>query len=85
MVDDMIFCKSFAFNNFHFMNYKYTDKTEGIQIHYLAYMTRGNARICTKEETVYIKNTLKPLLKKQEELQLHGGMTPVLLLLRLQA
>ena len=54
MVDDMIFCKSFAFNNFHFMNYKYTDKTEGIQIHYLAYMTRGNARICTKEETVYI-------------------------------
>ena len=54
MVDDIIFCKSFDFNNFRFMNYKHTDKTEGIPIHYFAYMTKGNAKICTKDETVYI-------------------------------
>ena len=54
VVDDIIFCNSFIFNNYHFMNYKYTDKTEGIPIHYFAYMTKGNAKICTRDETVYI-------------------------------
>ena len=54
MVDDMIFCKSFLFNNYHFMNYKYTDNSAGIYIHYFAYMTKGHAKLCTKDETVHI-------------------------------
>ena len=54
MVNDIIFCKSFFFNIFHFTNYKYTDNSAGTRIHYFAYMTKGHARICTKDETVTI-------------------------------
>ncbi len=54
MVNDIIFCNSFVFNNFRFTNYKYTDNSAGIHIHYFAYMTKGNARICAKNETVHI-------------------------------
>ena len=54
-MNDTIFCNSFAFNNFHFTNYKYTDNSAGIHIHYFAYMTRGHAKICAENETVAIR------------------------------
>lgn len=54
MENNIIFCKSFDFNTFRFVNYKYTDNTAGTKINYFAYMTEGNARIVTEEETVYI-------------------------------
>ena len=54
MTNDIIFSKSFAFNNFHFKNYKYTDKRSGTDIHYFAYMVRGCAKICTQESSVSI-------------------------------
>lgn len=55
MIDDAIFCNSFVFNNFHFMKYKYTDNSTGIQVHYFAYMTKGSAKLCTKDDTVHIR------------------------------
>jgi AraC-like DNA-binding protein len=54
MVNDIIFCKSFDFNVFRFSDYKYTDNSAGIHIHYFAYMTRGRARISTEKETVLV-------------------------------
>ncbi len=55
MENNIIFCKSFDFNTFRFVNYKYTDNSAGIKVHYFAYMTEGHAKICTEDETVYIK------------------------------
>ena len=55
MENNIIFCNSFDFNTFRFLNYKYTDKAAGVEINYFAYMTEGTAKICTEDETVYIK------------------------------
>ena len=55
MVNDIIFCKSFDFNVFRFSDYKHTDNSAGIHVHYFAYMTRGHAKICTKRKTVPIR------------------------------
>lgn len=52
MVNDIIFYKSFVFNTFHFVNYKFTDNTNGIHVNYFAYMTKGNARLVSADGEV---------------------------------
>lgn len=55
MENNIIFCESFQFNTFRFINYKYTDSTAGARTNYFAYMTEGHAKICGEDETVCIK------------------------------
>jgi AraC-like DNA-binding protein len=51
-VNSALFCKSFSFNTFSFVQYKYTDNNRGTRTNYLAYLIKGHARFRIENETV---------------------------------
>ncbi|MBQ8432000.1 MAG: helix-turn-helix domain-containing protein [Clostridia bacterium] len=55
MINNIIFCKSFAFNVYRRANNYHTDNSAGVDRSFFAYMIRGNARIVTRDESVTVR------------------------------
>ncbi len=55
MINSTIFRNSFFFKYYKYTNYKHTDNLQGVSLNYFAYMTKGNARLCTDTQTVNVR------------------------------
>lgn len=49
------FQEEFFFYNIKFNKYHHTDQSRGSSVHYLAYMIKGEAKIVSKTEAIYVK------------------------------
>ena len=54
-MNDIFFYKGFIFNDYSFNKHHYTDNRHGVASHYLAYMIKGNCRIVTANDELFIK------------------------------
>ena len=53
-MNNTFFSDNFAFRNFHFNNYKYTDNRQGSPMHYFAVLVHGTAKIVSNGNTLKI-------------------------------
>ena len=53
-MNNIFFSDNFAFRNFHFNNYKYTDSRQGSPMHYLAVLVHGTAKIVSRDNILKI-------------------------------
>lgn len=54
MINDRIFAEGFRFTTFSYKKFKYNDVRAGAKMHFIAYMTSGNAKLVTEKESIYV-------------------------------
>lgn len=54
-MDNTLFCRSFAFLEYRFSRYHYTDARGGVSSHYLGYMKAGHARLVSAREEIEVQ------------------------------
>lgn len=54
-MNDVIFSKSFLFRTINFERTHYTDNSRGAPAHYFAYMLKGECKLVTDKETVFVR------------------------------
>ena len=53
-MNSALYFNKFSFVEFKFNKYKYTDNRKGVDIHFIAILKKGNAKIVTDEETILL-------------------------------
>ena len=53
-MNDIIFCKSFRFNEYCFPENAHRDNTAGVGLHFVGFMKEGHGRLVTREETLLL-------------------------------
>lgn len=54
-MNDILFCKSFRFNEYRFQENAHRDNSRGVGLHFIGYLKEGSCRIVTREQVLDIR------------------------------